>query len=150
MRWLYPDPNDKEENAARSAVVSRIERWWQAFAERAGIVADQAYATPLPQLSEAASTAVYRLVQEGLTNVLRHARADRVRLVLGREPGGIRVELEDDGCGFDPRLLVSATGIGLRGLRERFELLGGGFVVDSRPGRGTRLLGWLDGLEPAP
>jgi signal transduction histidine kinase len=78
---------------------------------------------------------IYRLVQEGLNNVAKHARATRVEAVVEYEGGVVRVELWDDGCGFDPKKV--GRGFGLIGMRERVELVGGSLTVDSRPGRGT-------------
>jgi PAS domain S-box-containing protein len=85
-------------------------------------------------------TAVYRIVQEGLTNVARHAYVGEamVRLVAAR--GILSVQIEDHGAGFDPdRTLSNGTSSGLNGMRERVALLGGQFRVNSTPEAGTRL-----------
>jgi signal transduction histidine kinase len=80
---------------------------------------------------------VYRLVQEALTNVVKHASASAVE-VSAREAGGkIEVAVRDDGAGFDPA--TSTGGRGLTGMRERIELLGGQIDVSSKPGRGTEI-----------
>lgn len=80
---------------------------------------------------------VYRLVQEALTNVVKHASASRVE-VSARETGGkIEIAVRDDGEGFDPAAL--SGGRGLTGMRERIELLGGQIDVTSRPGEGTKI-----------
>lgn len=86
-------------------------------------------------------TAVYRIVQEGLTNVARHAHVDEatVRLVAGRV--AVSVQIEDHGTGFDSeRALSDGTSNGLNGMRERAGLLGGRFRINSSPGAGTRLV----------
>jgi two-component system, NarL family, sensor histidine kinase DevS len=83
-------------------------------------------------------TAVYRIVQEAITNVIKHADARRVSVVLTRKNGFVSVVIEDDGSGFDPARPVE--GIGLIGMRERVELLDGHLEVDSSPGRGTVLV----------
>jgi signal transduction histidine kinase len=81
-------------------------------------------------------TAVYRLVQEALTNVAKHARASNVTLrVVGRD-GRLDVLVSDDGRGFDPE--AEREGFGLDGMRERVELVGGELQIESKPGRGTR------------
>ena len=82
--------------------------------------------------------AIYRLVQEGLTNVSKYARASTVRVALVQGPDAVRVSVEDDGAGFDATTLKSATH-GIAGMRFRIERLNGSLTVVSRPGAGTRL-----------
>ncbi len=88
-------------------------------------------------------TAVFRVVQEALTNVVRHARAETVLIQMAREGAQLAIEVEDDGRGFDPASVAtpesSGRGLGLLGIRERVELLGGHVTIDSAPGKGTRL-----------
>jgi len=84
--------------------------------------------------------AAYRIVQEALTNVARHAGAGRCHVRLMRLPTALHVEVEDDGAGFDPvASRLKGQGFGLIGMRERAALLGGKFKVLSAPGAGTRL-----------
>ncbi|HLI27178.1 MAG TPA: histidine kinase [Chloroflexota bacterium] len=88
-------------------------------------------------------TGLYRLAQEALANVAKHARPSRVDLRLVQQPGRLELIVADDGVGFDPRAPVCAGphgGFGLAGMRERAALLGGQLVVDSAPGRGTRVV----------
>ncbi|TCJ18473.1 PAS domain S-box protein [Rubrobacter taiwanensis] len=88
-------------------------------------------------------TALFRIVQEALTNVRKHAGTDRVDILLRREGGEIRLEVRDGGSGFPPeKLLPEAPGerIGLSGMRERASLMGGRFEVRSKPGSGTAIL----------
>ena len=81
---------------------------------------------------------IFRIVQEGLGNVRRHANATRAEVVIGRRPSGVRfVAIEDDGEGFPPD--VEAAGQGLRNMRDRASSIDGGFNVRSTPGRGTAL-----------
>jgi signal transduction histidine kinase len=87
---------------------------------------------------------VFRAVQEALSNVVRHAQADSV-LIQGSAPDGrLVIEIEDDGIGFDPAGVVrtpdSLRGVGLLGMQERMEILGGSVTVDSTPGEGTRVV----------
>lgn len=88
-----------------------------------------------------AEVQLLRIVQEALSNVRKHARASRVwvRVGLGLPEGRLRVEVADDGCGFDPTEPVGAGHFGLAVMRERAELAGGRLEVDSAPGRGTRV-----------
>jgi signal transduction histidine kinase len=80
---------------------------------------------------------VYRLVQEALTNVVKHAHASHVDLSAEESEGAIRIVIHDDGEGFDPA--TSTAGRGLRGMRERIELFGGKIDVTSTPGNGTKI-----------
>jgi PAS domain S-box-containing protein len=80
---------------------------------------------------------LFRIAQECLTNVLRHAAASRVEASIGFGPHDIRFECSDDGCGFDPA--AGSEGYGLLGMRERVVAMGGHIDVDSAPGRGTRV-----------
>jgi signal transduction histidine kinase len=86
---------------------------------------------------------VYRLVQEALTNVAKHAGAKRVSVVVGRREGQVTVAIEDDGVGFDPDTGFRTGQLGLLGIRERVTLAGGMFAIESAPLRGTTLLARL-------
>jgi signal transduction histidine kinase len=83
-------------------------------------------------------TVVYRLVQEALTNVAKHAGAASVTLQLTEREGRLDVLVSDDGRGFDPE--AERGGFGLVGMRERVELAGGELRIESRPGAGTRTM----------
>jgi two-component system, NarL family, sensor histidine kinase DevS len=80
-------------------------------------------------------SSIYRLVQEALTNVARHARADTVQVSIVQRNGTVDVRVRDDGEGFRPE--EPASGFGLAGMRERVALAGGELEIDSAPGRGT-------------
>jgi two-component system NarL family sensor kinase len=91
-------------------------------------------------LPEHVETAVYRIAQEALQNITKHASAAHVQLRLSAAPGAILLEISDDGVGFDPASAPERTGpvgYGMPGMRQRAELLGGQFTADSTPGRGT-------------
>jgi PAS domain S-box-containing protein len=96
----------------------------------------------LPPMSNTQAITLYRLVQEGINNVLKHAKAASVWINLDYVDGEVSISLEDDGQGFDIGRR-SSYGIGLDGLRERFLDLGGNFDIESAVGRGTRLYGSL-------
>jgi PAS domain S-box-containing protein len=91
-------------------------------------------------------TAIFRIVQEGLTNAQRHSSSQRVRIRLSHAGGPIRVEIEDWGKGFDPRH-VHENRFGLEGMRERVQLFGGTLQIDSQPGQGTRIRVELPAIE---
>jgi signal transduction histidine kinase len=86
------------------------------------------------------ATALYRVAQEALNNVARHAAAGRVNVTLFDSTDDVTLEIADDGAGFDPRLLAATPGFGLRGLIERARALGGWAEIDSGPGRGTTIM----------
>ena len=88
-------------------------------------------------LAEIEST-VYRLVQEALTNVVKHASAQRVEVRVSDRDGDIVLSVRDDGSGFDPQA-ASGGGFGLLGMRERLALVGGTLDLESEPGTGTVL-----------
>jgi PAS domain S-box-containing protein len=87
---------------------------------------------PSPETEDA----LYRIAQEALHNIVRHAGARQARVEISRHADGIRVRIEDDGHGFDP-LTVAAGHLGLAGMRTRAERLGGRLTVTSEPGKGT-------------
>lgn len=82
--------------------------------------------------------ALYRVTQEALQNVLRHARASQVSVRLANDDQGLVWEVRDDGQGFDPSGNFPGH-VGLRSMRERVELVGGLWEVESAPGRGVSL-----------
>ncbi|RME40691.1 MAG: hypothetical protein D6796_16880, partial [Caldilineae bacterium] len=85
-------------------------------------------------------TALYRIVQEALTNVARHARATRVGVLLERRDDRLVAIVEDDGVGFAPEEVAQTNGrLGLFGMRERAEMLGGTLSIESEPGKGTTI-----------
>jgi len=96
------------------------------------------------QLPYELETALFRAVQEVLTNVERHAGAEQVLIQLSAQDGRFTVEVEDDGCGFDLASVkpspADMRGLGLLGIRERVELVGGTVAIDSSPGGGTRVV----------
>lgn len=81
---------------------------------------------------------IYRIVQEALNNIVRHARAQHVSIALYREQDGLYASIEDDGMGFDPS--IASNGFGLVGMRERAHLFNGVLDVESEPGQGTRIV----------
>jgi signal transduction histidine kinase len=98
------------------------------------------------RLNPEVETAIYRVVQEALTNVARHARASRVSVILERRrathsPGEALVAvIEDDGAGFDVEEALARGRLGLLGMRERVEMLGGSLTIESAPGAGTTIV----------
>jgi len=98
-------------------------------------------------LPDPINVALYRVVQEAMGNVARHARAGRVLVRMTRSEGSVELVIEDDGAGFDSGRV--APGMGMLGMRERVIALGGEFGLASQPGRGTRIeISLPSGLPP--
>jgi signal transduction histidine kinase len=114
-----------------------LERLAQTFTEQTGIEADVEASLGDERLPPEIETALYRLVQEALTNVVKHARASHVSISLVRRAHTVSAVIEDDGVGFTE---ISEDGLGLVGMRERVGLLDGRLEVESNPGRGTTIV----------
>ena len=101
----------------------------------------------LPELPAAVDIALYRFLQEALNNVAKHAQCNQARVEFHCDDTTISLTVEDNGRGFDPRaaleLQSQAQGIGLSGMQERLESVGGRLIVSSRPNNGTRLVAWI-------
>ena len=91
------------------------------------------------RLPAAIETAMYRAVQEALTNASRHARASWVRIDVEREAGRLRCVISDDGIGFDVASCGGGGGLGLTGMRERLSAVNGTLQIASAPGQGTQI-----------
>jgi signal transduction histidine kinase len=94
---------------------------------------------PAPNIKDTLATAAYRITQEALTNIARHAGANRVDVSLGVEGGVLSLVVSDDGRGFDPQHLAESFGLGLAGMRERASLVGGSLEVQSGQRMGTQV-----------
>lgn len=105
------------------------------FSRASGVPVERRCDPDLPELSSEAELVIYRIAQESLTNVTRHAKASRVWLSLRAERGMVRLRITDDGCGG-----VVREGAGIRGMRERALLIGARLSIDSPPGEGTQVL----------
>lgn len=119
-------------------LVPALRRLTETFAGHTGIDVRLEASEEAPRLSADAETALYRIVQEALGNVARHASAAHASVLLLRRDGRVSAIVEDDGRGFDPN--AQHPGYGLSGIRERVGLLGGTLVLESRPGAGTTLV----------
>jgi signal transduction histidine kinase len=94
------------------------------------------------QLDIVRRTVLFRVAQEALTNVSRHAHASRVEVSIQKMPDGIRMKIKDDGKSFQVEHLLRSRGrkhLGLLGMRERLEMVGGHFEIESAPGKGTTI-----------
>ncbi|HEY8409066.1 MAG TPA: sensor histidine kinase [Gaiellaceae bacterium] len=113
-------------------LVSALTELSRRFAESSGIRVERAFASELPPLSDEAELAVYRVAQESLTNVARHAGATQVDLALEPGVGSVVLSVSDDGRGISEAAATNGHG-GLRGMRERALLVGGALAI--KPGR---------------
>ena len=125
------------------------------WAGRFGIAVDVQVVGAKDRLPDEIASVVYRVVQEALTNVLKHASARTVSIVMDRRPKDVRVVIEDDGVGIDEGALQEATTgarrrLGLSGMRERLSLIGGVLRIESSSGTGTTLFVTIPlDLEPS-
>ena len=111
----------------------------QNFARRTGIRCQFAVQPPELALHDPHATAVFRMLQESLTNVARHAQASLVEVTLHQHDGEIRLAVRDNGRGFESKDPRRPNSFGLLGLRERAYLLNGELKIDTAPGRGTSI-----------
>jgi PAS domain S-box-containing protein len=122
-------------------------------ARRAGLAVHFSAPASEPPPHPDVAIACFRVAQEALSNVLRHARARNVWLRLKQDGAGVQLVVRDDGIGFDPQEARGRSSrgasLGLLGIRERAELLGGRAVIDSEPAHGTSVLVWFP-LMPTP
>jgi PAS domain S-box-containing protein len=93
------------------------------------------------RLPEEMEITFYRIVQEALNNVVRHARARHVDVIIEKRDENLILVIEDDGVGFDPEVILKKSGrLGLFGMQERVEMLGGKLIIESAQGKGTTLV----------
>jgi len=109
------------------------------FAEHSGVSCELQMSETQLNLDPDQTTMVFRIVQESLTNVARHAQARRVAVTLAQRPGGYALTIQDDGKGFDPGAERDPTSLGLIGLHERAQMLGGRISISSASNAGVRI-----------
>ena len=120
-------------------LVPALERLVETFVEATGIHVDFESQLGEGRLPSEVETTLYRIVQESLTNIAKHAGARRVSVLLVRRAGAATALVEDDGHGFDAEDELRG-GIGLAGMRERLALLDGRLTIESTRGAGTSLV----------
>jgi signal transduction histidine kinase len=131
----------RETDDLRKDLSSEIDFLIRRFVETTGVLPN--VAVDCPPLPESVNLTVYRIVQEGLTNISKYARADSVRITIhaSSEPAQLAITIEDNGVGFHPH--HNSTGFGLRGIRERAEAEGGQLRLIAAPGEGCTLSVWF-------
>src|SRR5208283_64647 len=113
------------------------------FTARTGVRTHLTAFAGVEELDMARRTVLFRVAQEALTNVGRHAKASLVEVILQKLPEGVSMKIKDNGKSFSVERTLHANGgkrLGLLGMRERLEMVGGKFVVESSPGNGTTIL----------
>jgi signal transduction histidine kinase len=113
------------------------------FRAETGIRVSLSAFAAIEQLDGDKRTVLYRVVQEALANVARHAQASQAEVKLQKLDGAVRMSITDDGRGFQPERVVHTKKVkrlGLLGMKERLEIVGGNFTVTSTPGKGTTVL----------
>jgi signal transduction histidine kinase len=120
-------------------LVPAVERLTDTFREQSGLQVELEAQLGEERLPSLAETTLFRVIQEALTNIVKHADAQRVSILLQRKTGAVVAVVEDDGTGFDPAA-TPADALGLAGMRERVALAGGRLQVESASGAGTTLV----------
>jgi len=121
-------------------LIPALHTYLKEFAKRTGILIRVTAVAGVEQLNRTKRTSLYRVAQEALTNIAKHAHASRVKVNLQKVSGAVRMEINDDGRSFAVGKALSAMRnkrLGLVGMRERVEMVGGSFSVESVPGQGT-------------
>jgi signal transduction histidine kinase len=131
-------PTVLEDLGLQAALTSYVHHWSKHFGIRAQLHTGQ---STDERLTSEAETVIYRLAQEALNNVAKHARAADVDVVLERTSDQVSLIVEDNGVGFDTSNAETlGEGLGLIGMRERAALVGGNLQIESTPGRGTTVI----------
>jgi two-component system sensor histidine kinase UhpB len=129
-------PTALDDHGLLPAMTSQVRR----FAEQTGIKAELDSCGSEVRLEPDEEIAVFRVAQEALANIARHADASLVQVGLRAEGHGVELRVRDDGRGFSPGQPADGSGLGLGGMAERARLVGGELTIESRPGFGTELL----------
>ncbi len=123
-------------------LIPALHAFMKNFAAETGVRAHLTAFAGVEQLDTVRRTVLFRVAQEALTNVSRHAKASRVEVTIQKLPGGINMTVKDDGKSFEAERILHGKGskrLGLLGMRERLEMVGGRFEVESAPGSGTTI-----------
>lgn len=138
MTELHPPMIDED------GLIDSLEWYAEKFANRTGLVIRVEDRTQRHRLTAAAEIGLFRIFQEALTNVAKHAQAGQVRVTLEEKEDEYRLVIADDGLGFDPAIVTggpsSSRRLGLLTMRERAQAIGGRFQIESQPGWGTRVI----------
>lgn len=134
-------------------LIPALESFLKAFSSRTGLKTHLTAFAALDSLDTGRRTVLYRVAQEALTNVARHAKATHVRILFEKLPQGVVMKVQDDGKSFQADRVMHSRRIqhlGLLGMRERLEMVGGRFTIQSRPGAGTSIEAQIPWSSPPP
>ncbi len=136
-----------------AGLVPALEHHLKSLADRSGVRVEFDAAPEVAGTPPGLNTTVFRVIQEAVSNALRHARAGMIRVSLRVEPDALLLAIEDDGIGFDPEAVSQRTQrgehLGLLGMTERVRSAGGTITLDSRPGGGSRIASRIPFPKPA-
>ena len=124
-------------------LVAAVEWQAQEFEKLAGVAVRLSVSSATPTINGATATTIFRILQETLTNVARHAEATRVEIALEVGEAAVLLRVADNGRGISERELRDPRSLGLVGLRERAIACGGELVIEGRPGEGTVVSAWI-------
>ena len=134
-------------------LIPALRTFMKAFTEETGIRVSFSAFAEVEQVNGDKRTVLYRVAQEALTNIARHAQATKAEVKIQKVDGCICMKIRDDGEGFEKERVLSARRgqrLGLLGMRERLDMVGGKFTVTSRPGKGTTILAQVPLMNRAP
>ena len=124
-------------------LIPALHAFMKGFTKRTGVHTSLTAIAAAERLDAAKRTVLFRVAQEALTNVARHAQANRVEVIIQNLPEGICMKIKDDGKSFQVDRVLDGKGckhLGLLGMRERLEMVGGNFAVESAPGKGSTII----------
>lgn len=121
-----------------SGVLAAVSHLVHEHSRLKGLTVDYRSSVSFDRLAPALENAIYRIVQEGLTNACQHSKSERVRVGLVQRKDRVHIDIRDWGIGFDTKS-VQENRFGLAGIRQRARLLGGKCSIRSTPGEGTRI-----------
>ena len=133
-------------------LIPALHSYMKNFTERTGVRTHLTAFAGVELLNMSRRTALFRVAQEALTNVGRHAQASRAEVSIRKRPDGVCMEIADDGKSFQVQRVLLARGnkrLGLLGMKERLEMVGGRFAVESAPGKGTSIHAFVASGKPA-
>ncbi len=134
-------------------LIPALHSFMKNFTARTGVRSRLTAFAAVEKLDTAKRTVLFRVAQEALTNVGRHAQANRVEVSIEKQPDCVCMRIQDDGQSFQAERVMRETGskrLGLLGMRERLEMVGGYFDIESAPGKGTTVQARIPSAKAAP